>query len=431
VQALGACPHLEAVEFEADGFLCQGLLTLLTRAVPGLTKLVLRPQTEFTPPPAALLLPWPQLRELHVGRAVPLLVQVLEERTGGLASLRALTTTGDSEDLAAVWSAPWLPQLTSLWLRGEPAGVTVAAGMPAEGRFLPALQELTLGWGSHGGMFTPACAARLATCRMPALRALRVDRVEPGALAPLLAAAWANNLRSLHVCSSAQPDWCGSAGVAALARATALEHLSFTCMTGTLDRDTTNLSLDSAALATLLSAPWAATLQGLSLSGQVLGSGPKGDAAVRVLAAARLPRLHACSLINTQLTAASLEVLGSAAWLQGLTALTLSDNPGLGSCLSRLAGFDLASLRAFELEDYHGTDGKELATLAARSPWLVMLEHLRINVRAAPGDSDIVIWAQGARRAVSHRDLCSMALGARGPFAACRERGADISLYVS
>ncbi|KAI8466566.1 MAG: hypothetical protein J3K34DRAFT_57929 [Monoraphidium minutum] len=247
----------------------------------------------------------------------------LSARPDGLAALRGLTLNGGARGIDALWAAPWLTQLTRLDLfRGAESngggvgfGGNILQELPSKGRALPALQELRLTQHYAAGVgFTPADAARLAACRLPALRRLTLSKIKPGALPPLMAAGWAAGLVDLSIAGT-EPGWCGAA---ALARALGLTRLDLSCRTGV-----EGSSLDAAALGALLSAPWAEALQELRLYGQPLGGGAAGDAAARALAAAPLPRLRACTLVHTRLTAAGVAVLAAAPWLPGLTALTL------------------------------------------------------------------------------------------------------------
>ncbi|KAI8466567.1 MAG: hypothetical protein J3K34DRAFT_57932 [Monoraphidium minutum] len=314
--AMGQCSRLVAVSLEVPDVVHGDLIHLLKTAAPGLTKLALTVTiaASVAPPPTIMDLPWHQLQEVGLDSLAPLLPR-LSALPNGLAALRRLKLGRDVSGLDALWAAPWLTQLTRVevarwgqFYGGD--GGSMLTGLPSEGRTLPALQELRLigDYAADGG-FTPADAARLAACRLPALRRLDLMQVSPGALPPLMAAGWAAGLRRLLV-DSGLPGWCGAAGAAALARASVLTRLELSCRPshGSIE----DVSLDAAAFKALLTAPWAATLQELSLSGQPLGGGAAGEGAAGALAAAHLPRLRACTLNVARLTAAGVAALAAA-----------------------------------------------------------------------------------------------------------------------
>ncbi|KAI8466569.1 MAG: hypothetical protein J3K34DRAFT_57973 [Monoraphidium minutum] len=435
--ALGQCPRLEAVRLKVPKAAWGDLAEVLAGAAPGMSRLSLTvPAAPFDAPLAKLDLPWRQLQEMEMDCLAPLLSRLMSARPGGLAALRGLKLNGNMRGLDALWAAPWLTQLTRLevwrWVErdddgdgggaGAGAGGSLLAGLVNEGRALPALQELGLtGAYAAGGGFTPADAARLAACRLPALRRLALSCIAPGALPPLMAAGWAAGLRDLSVAGT-EPEWCGAAGAAALSRPSALTRLSFGSRFGR--GGAAPVTLGAAELSALLSASWSMTLLELSLIFQDLGGNPAGEDAARALAAVRLARLRVLTLNDTRLAAAGVAALAAAPWLPGLTALTLERNPGLAACLGDLARLDLRGLRSFALCDlspHPGFRGEQLLTLSG-APWLRQLEAVKVKVQATPGDMEDVL---------QHHRACFMALSAPGPLRACAERGADADLFVA
>ncbi|KAI8471625.1 MAG: hypothetical protein J3K34DRAFT_506300 [Monoraphidium minutum] len=373
-------------------------------------------------------LPWHQLQEVEISSLAPLLPRLCE-RLGGLSALRGLELGGDLRGLTSLWAAPMLTQLTRLVLRGwgdgrHGDGGGPLAALPGAGLELPALQELGLTSTYAGAAFSPADAARLAACRLPALRRLSLAAVTPGALPPLMAAGWAAGLRDLWL-ESGLPGWCGAAGAAALARPSALTRLErLNIVPNSEDEGTAAPCMDPAAFGALLSAPWAETLQELRLYGQPLGGGAVGDAAARALAAARLPRLRALELGHASLTAASVAALAAAPfaaapWLRGLTALKLERNPALTSRIGELARLDLPALASFTYKDYSaggGVTGGEVTRLG-RAKWLPRLEAVEIAVQAEWGPPS---------NAMAHDDAAGAALyDEDGPFKACAARGGE------
>ncbi|KAI8464219.1 MAG: hypothetical protein J3K34DRAFT_492513 [Monoraphidium minutum] len=487
--ALVQCSQLEAVSLSVPLEVWSDLAHAFAgAAAPRLTKLSLTLQRCAASQVLTLTqeLPWHRLQEVAVDSITALLPR-LSALPGGLAALRGLKLSGDVRGLDALWAAPWLTQLTRLevWRLPHNNGGwdgSLVDDLPSGGRALPAgsaaaLQHLSLtGIYADGGGFTPADGARLAACSLPALHELAVDNLMPRALPPLMAAGWAAGLRDLRV-EGQVPGWCGAAGAAALARPSALTRLIFRYHSNEGYAISAPLSL--AAFRTLLSAPWAATLQDLQLHGQPLGGssaeltrlelhygaaaplnaaalgallsapwaaapqeltisgcargcGSAGAAAVRTLAAARLPRLRTFKLQNTRLTLAGAAALLAAPWLPGLTALELRGNTGMAaSLLGGLACLDLRGLLAFALSDhyrYHqvnhgqitGVTGDDVRALG-RAPWLRRLQRLEVDVEAPYGD---------LQDTLKHYHACRGALLEGAPFEACVKRGVDAELYV-
>ncbi|KAI8471621.1 MAG: hypothetical protein J3K34DRAFT_520437 [Monoraphidium minutum] len=419
--ALARCPRLEAATLKVPPSTCRGLVARLVDAAPGLTKLTLSAGYGFVAPPETLDLPWHQLQEVEIDSLTPLLPRLCE-RPGGLPALRGLELGGDMRGLPALWAAPWLTQLTRLELRGwgdhgRGDGGGPLAGLPSAGLELPALQELVVATTYYRAAISPADAACLAACRLPALRRLSLRAVAPGALPPLMGAGWAAGLRDLSL-QSGFPTWFGAAGAAALARPSALTRLQvLNIVPRSEDEHTLVPPMDPAAFGALLSAPWAETLQDLRLYGQPLGGGAAGDAAARALAAARLPRLHALELGHASLTAASVAALSAAPWLCGLTALKFDRNPALTSRIGELARLDLRALASFTYEDYSadcGVTGGEVGRLG-RAAWLPLLEVVDISVQAELG--------RPSKPMEHYRAAGAALLDEDGPFKACAARG--------
>ena len=232
-------------------------------------------------------LPLRRLRALELTRAAaaalfPVLLTAAVAST--LTALRALTVDlwlFELESLSELWSAPWLPQLTRLELKGMNRGDDgmddLFAALPDDGAFawapaplLRSIIELTValdedcGGEARPGLLSADGLRRLLAAANPAtLEALVLDDCQEGAAAVLAAHAGAfTALRRLRLDGrdfrrSATAD--GSWHAMQLAPFAQLESLDICCAHWLFFRPE--------RLGALLSAPWAASLVELTLQG--------------------------------------------------------------------------------------------------------------------------------------------------------------------
>ena len=372
-----------------------------------------------------LLSPLSRFETLELGGEMACLLATLPHAPAArpLAALRALRVDFDGywpepgERFDAVWRAPWLAQLTRLELSAEAGYVAAADGLfaalPAAAAAPPLLRSLrelvirTTNWhdGEPEAGVAPRDLLRLLAAANPAtLEALHLHDCRAGAAAVL--AARVSALTSLKRLTLNGRDFCRSVSTSVVTGETYLDQgCNHPAAPWRLIRKAafppSLQSLDVVCggwllwrperLEALLSAPWAAQLVELSLSG---GDGDVQDRKhdttldARAFAAlSSLPALRRLRLFDVGIQPAALEAAAARGWCDGLARsleeLHIFDFYLETGALAALGPMPFERLKRLSV-DY---SNKPLAMLdleafgAKGAPWLARLARLQLGAR--------------------------------------------------